>query len=862
MNLRRHTHHSQPADLSVLQRVGDSGPSRGLQGPLQSTTLPVMFDHRVYLYYNNILQVSSIGWPFRYLKWEPCLLFDTMFRCPLVNIDGAPELFTTVFEIALPKNCYESQQNDPLGTARHHDNLWRDGKLSASGVNKPGHQQSADVQQEFALLVSQHALCTHQTTAFTHCPPFEAESLLDPNSYFNNVVDEDFQWIIFDIGSHKHISLLKLFINRMDLSAMRFLEVFVRGAPLPHWLVETDFRSGSKRREGTANRILQEGHHGRKKCSGALRGSQISSRPHQRTRWVMIRMKVNSDLLEMKYMMGFDWLKFPEISRILVTNLEVFETPLDMMNCLTMHHPPMGPENADYWEDLYSFDGSGQPQEPPVFTQTHPQFTLPLNTHDSVHPDERFLQEDWDVEACGDWEIMKDTTIVGVPSKLKLTISQEHPRGQSCYEWKEALGPIKDSSCKRAVYFRVDNDTGEVIHYPDFGRSYGLAVDMQNWPLQSEHDVRAYESGTVYGRKSDTMTTSNPFTWNNPYHPYYRMLQDLLEETGFFPICGADCALFVALFVTLIVALFVALFVTLFAALFVAAVCGTACSAVCGAVCVELLAALSPSRKSDNKAAFCSARAQTRAPLPAAFRTTSPLFLRGSSAAKSKPRNAAQKQRQQVGPSQVSDPQPAAPAAAPQAVTSSAAEELQLLWASALGPLQPGGLLLPTTGLALLDQLLIQHHQHHQVLQLLQSQHQSGFFRAGTTGNPLAYDSGLPTDEGVLAAAAAAASTEPSAPAADEPKDSAVKLVDEDANGSAGPHSAGSDGGEDATGKYRRKFSQCGSAARASSVQHRSVTQSAHPHSDTRAYPCEYLRQEIPPGSRTCMKKHTYIHST
>uniref|UniRef100_A0A1I8JNF8 IRS-type PTB domain-containing protein n=1 Tax=Macrostomum lignano TaxID=282301 RepID=A0A1I8JNF8_9PLAT len=253
------------------------------------------------------------------------------------------------------------------------------------------------------------------------------------------------------------IDTCPLFINRMDLSAMRFLEVFVRGAPLPHWLVvETDFRSsdGEKgRRTNTSggppwpkNALVHcedlKFHHGM--CVVHL--FRVLS--HQRTRWVMIRMKVNSDLLEMKYMMGFDWLKFPEISRILVTtNLQVFETSLDMMNCLTMP-PSHGPRERDYWEDLYSFDGSGQPQEPPVFTQTHPQFTLPLTTHDSVHPDERFLQEDWDVEACGDWEIMKDTT--------------------------------NNSSCKRAVYFRVDNDTGEVIHYPCFGRSYGLAVDMQN----------------------------------------------------------------------------------------------------------------------------------------------------------------------------------------------------------------------------------------------------------------------------------------------------------------------------------------------------------------------------------------------
>uniref|UniRef100_A0A1I8FBW2 HSF_DOMAIN domain-containing protein n=1 Tax=Macrostomum lignano TaxID=282301 RepID=A0A1I8FBW2_9PLAT len=510
--------------------------------------------------------------------------------------------------------------------------------------------------------------------------------------------------------------------------------------------------------------------------------------PHQRTRWVMIRMKVNSDLLEMKYMMGFDWLKFPEISRIL-----------------------------------------GQPQEPPVFTQTHPQFTLPLNTHDSVHPDERFLQEDWDVEACGDWEIMKDTTIVGVPSKLKLTISQEHPRGQSCYEWKEALGPIKDSSCKRAVYFRVDNDTGEVIHYPRLRRSYGLAVDMQKLPVclrrsreckafefsqnsfcrlhfisYSLNTMYAYESGTVYGRKSDTMTTSNPFTWNNPYHPYYRMLQDLLEETGFFHSAHQNGAQ----------------------------------TAPPRQRHQNTAPNLKPFRTQESQPQIGQQSrvlfrpAQTRAPLPAAFRTTSPLFLAAVRPQKSKPRNAAQKQRQQVGPSQVSDPQPAAPAAAPQAVTSSAAEELQLLWASALGPLQPGGLLLPTTGLALLDQLLIQHHQHHQVLQLLQSQHQSGF-PLGTTGNPLAYGFWMPTDEGVLAAAAAAASTEPSAPAADEPKDSAVKLVDEDAmevrdeensmeddeaedeedrsssaNCSAGPHSAGSDGARMQPGSTGRQMLQ------------------------------------------------------
>uniref|UniRef100_A0A1I8FDJ6 NOT2_3_5 domain-containing protein n=1 Tax=Macrostomum lignano TaxID=282301 RepID=A0A1I8FDJ6_9PLAT len=238
--------------------------------------LPVMFDHRVYLYYNIYFKYHQSDGPFRYLKWEPCLLFDTMFRCPL-----------------------------------------------ASGVNKPGHQQSADVQQEFALQVSQHAV--HSSNyRFYVLPPFEAESLLDPNSYFNNVVDEDFQWIIFDIGSHKHISLLKLFINRMDLSAMRFLEVFVRGAPLPHWLVvETDFRSS-------------DGEKGRR--------------------------------------------------------TEYFRRA-------TMA------EKMLWWrcEDLKFHHGVGQPQEPPVFTQTHPQFTLPLTTHDSVHPDERFLQEDWDVEACGDW---------------------------------------------------------------------------------------------------------------------------------------------------------------------------------------------------------------------------------------------------------------------------------------------------------------------------------------------------------------------------------------------------------------------------------------------------------------------------
>ncbi|PAA80349.1 hypothetical protein BOX15_Mlig000602g5 [Macrostomum lignano] len=565
MNLRRHT---PTRNLRACQCFNESeipDPAADFKGRYIDN-LPVMFDHRVYLYYNIYFKYHQSDGPFRYLKWEPCLLFDTMFRCPLVNIDGAPELFTTVFEIALPKNCYEANR------MIHWEQLDTMTIFGAMG----NFRQVASINQVTSkvLMSSRNShsrflntLCTHQTTAFTYCPPFEAESLLDPNSYFNNVVDEDFQWIIFDIGSHKHISLLKLFINRMDLSAMRFLEVFVRGAPLPHWLVETDFRSsdGEKgrrteyfRRATMAEKMLWwhcedlKFHHG---------VSYIYSEccPHQRTRWVMIRMKVNSDLLEMKYMMGFDWLKFPEISRILVTNLQVFETSLDMMNCLTMHHPPMGPENADYWEDLYSFDGSGQPQEPPVFTQTHPQFTLPLTTHDSVHPDERFLQEDWDVEACGDWEIMKDTTIVGVPSKLKLTISEEHPRGQSCYEWKEALGPIKDSSCKRAVYFRVDNDTGEVIHYPDFGRSYGLAVDMQNCQFvcavsreckafefsqnsfcrlhfisYSLNTMYAYESGTVYGRKSDTMTTSNPFTWNNPYHPYYRMLQDLLEETGFF----------------------------------------------------------------------------------------------------------------------------------------------------------------------------------------------------------------------------------------------------------------------------------------------------------------------------------------
>uniref|UniRef100_A0A1I8JRW9 PKD_channel domain-containing protein n=1 Tax=Macrostomum lignano TaxID=282301 RepID=A0A1I8JRW9_9PLAT len=668
--------------------------------------LPVMFDHRVYLYYNIYFKYHQSDGPFRYLKWEPCLLFDTMFRCPLM---ARQNYLPPSSRSHCPKNCYEANR------MIHWEQLDTMTIFGAMG----NFRQVASINQVTSkvLMSSRNShswflntLCTHQTTAFTHCPPFEAESLLDPNSYFNNVVDEDFQWIIFDIGSHKHISLLKLFINRMDLSAMRFLEVFVsrRSAAT---LAGGDRLPQQQRREGTANRILQEATMAEKMLWCAARISNFITSyiysecsPHQRTRWVMIRMKVNSDLLEMKYMMGFDWLKFPEISRILVTNLEVFETPLDMMNCLTMHHPPMGPENADYWEDLYSFDGSGQPQEPPVFTQTHPQFTLPLNTHDSVHPDERFLQEDWD----------------------------EHPRGQSCYEWKEALGPIKDSSCKRAVYFRVDNDTGEVIHYPDFGRSYGLAVDMQNcqeckafefsqnsfcrlhFISYSLNTMYAYESGTVYGRKSDTMTTSNPFTWNNPYHPYYRMLQDLLEETGFFRVPAANRT--------------------------------TKPRSV-------------PPRADPGSAASSSIPHHIAA------------ILGGSSAAKSKPRNAAQKQRQQVGPSQVSDPQPAAPAAAPQA----------LLWASALGPLQPGGLLLPTTGLALLDQLLIQHHQHHQVLQLLQSQHQSGF-PLGTTGNPLAYGFWMPTDEGVLAAAAAAAaSTEPSAPAADEPKDSAVKLVDEDA---------------------------------------------------------------------------------
>uniref|UniRef100_A0A1I8F2K2 Kringle domain-containing protein n=1 Tax=Macrostomum lignano TaxID=282301 RepID=A0A1I8F2K2_9PLAT len=540
MNLRRHT---PTRNLRACQCFNESeipDPAADFKGRYIDN-LPVMFDHRVYLYYNIYFKYHQSDGPFRYLKWEPCLLFDTMFRCPLVNIDGAPELFTTVFEIALPKNCYEANR------MIHWEQLDTMTIFGAMG----NFRQVASINQVTSkvLMSSRNShsrflntLCTHQTTAFTYCPPFEAESLLDPNSYFNNVVDEDFQWIIFDIGSHKHISLLKLFINRMDLSAMRFLEVFVRGAPLPHWLVETDFRS-SDGEKGRRTEYFRRATMAEKMLWASRRSRRCSRR---RTA----------------------------------------------------------------------------------------QFTLPLTTHDSVHPDERFLQEDWDVEACGDWEIMKDTTIVGVPSKLKLTISEEHPRGQSCYEWKEALGPIKDSSCKRAVYFRVDNDTGEVIHYPDFGRSYGLAVDMQNCQfclrrfqgmqsfrilaefllpaafhqLQSEHDVRVRERHRLW-QKVRHHDHFEPVHVNNPYHPYYRMLQDLLEETGFFRVPAAN----------------------------------------------RTTKPRSVPPRADPGSAASSIPHHIAA------------ILGGSSAAKSKPRNAAQKQRQQVGPSQVSDPQPAAPAAAPQA---------------------------------------------------------------------------------------------------------------------------------------------------------------------------------------------------
>uniref|UniRef100_A0A1I8F3V0 Apple domain-containing protein n=1 Tax=Macrostomum lignano TaxID=282301 RepID=A0A1I8F3V0_9PLAT len=614
------------------------------------------------------------------------------------------------------------------------------------------------------------------------------------------------------------------------------LPVFVRGAPLPHWLVETDFRS-SNGEKGRRNRILQEGHHGRKNALVALRGSQISSR------------------------------------RILVTNLEVFETPLDMMNCLTMHHPPMGPENADYWEDLYSFDGSGQPQEPPVFTQTHPQFTLPLTAR-LCAPDERFLQEDWDVEACGDWRDHEGHHHSGSTKQAQASPSLRSIREGKAATSERSPGPNQRLELQACGDFRVDNDTGEVIHYPDFGRSYGLAVDMQNcqFVCAVSRECKAFEFSqnsfcrlhfisyslnTMYAvrerhrlwqkvrhhdhfepvhveqpvppvlpnaagpagrdrllpnemKKIEKFLIANLFVapfvtlfvepsvalivaavlWRCLWALFMALFVGLFvllfvalfvalfvePSVALIPSVAADLcavwalfvtllfvalfmalfvalfvepsvalivALFVALFVTLIVALFVALFVTLFAALFVAPFVELLAALFVGAFVELACSAVLESQPQIGQQSRVLFRPRAD---PGSAASSIPhhiaAILGGSSAAKSKPRNAAQKQRQQV-----SDPQPAAPAAAPQAVTSSAAEELQLLWASALGPLQPGGLLLPTTGLA----LLVRDEEN-----------------------------SMEDDE------------------AEDEEDRSSS-----ANCSAGPHSAGSDGGEDATGKYR-----------------------------------------------------------
>uniref|UniRef100_A0A1I8FDA4 ULP_PROTEASE domain-containing protein n=1 Tax=Macrostomum lignano TaxID=282301 RepID=A0A1I8FDA4_9PLAT len=495
---------------------------------------------------------------------------------------------------------------------------------NASGVNKPGHQQSADVQQEFAL-----------------------------------------QWIIFDIGSHKHISLLKLFINRMDLSAMRFLEVFVRGAPLPHWLVETDFRS-SDGRKGRRTEYFRRATMAEKMLWWHCEDLKISSR--------------------------------------------------------------CGPAAG----------GAG------VHADAPPQFTLPLTTHDSVHPDERFLQEDWDagsLRRLGDHE---GHHIVGVPSKLKLTISEEHPRGQSCYE----PGPNQRLELQACGVLQSGNDT-LVLR---------LAVDMQNCQfclrrfqgmqsfrilaefllpaafhqLQSEHDdVRVRERHRLWQkvRHHDHFEPVHVEQPVPPVLPNAAGPAGMKRPASYHLLCDNSSA--------------------------------------DGSVLAKSRRLRKESQPQIGQQSRVLFRPR-RPGLPAASSIPHHIaaILGGSFGRKIQAKKCcAQSRGSRSAASQVSDPQPAAPAAAPQAVTSSAAEEL---------PASVGLRL----GAAAARRPPAAHHRLGAAGISLLIQPSPGIKSSSCWPIPAAIRISaavkanrpeilwptrfwMPTDEGVLAAAAAAASTEP-----------------------------------------------------------------------------------------------------
>uniref|UniRef100_A0A1I8JLX9 Bromo domain-containing protein n=1 Tax=Macrostomum lignano TaxID=282301 RepID=A0A1I8JLX9_9PLAT len=124
-----------------------------------------------------------------------------------------------------------------------------------------------------------------------------------------------------------------------------------------------------------------------------------------------------------------------------------------------------------------------------VHAERIPQIhSWPQHAHElcAPGPDERFLQEDWDVEACGDWEIMKDNHHSGYQAKLKAQPSLRSIReGKLLRPWAQSKTRAASVRCTS----EWTTDTGEVIHYPTFvaGRQARgrLAVDMQELPSLS-----------------------------------------------------------------------------------------------------------------------------------------------------------------------------------------------------------------------------------------------------------------------------------------------------------------------------------------------------------------------------------------
>uniref|UniRef100_A0A1I8FM82 Tub domain-containing protein n=1 Tax=Macrostomum lignano TaxID=282301 RepID=A0A1I8FM82_9PLAT len=129
----------------------------------------------------------------------------------------------------------------------------------------------------------------------------------------------------------------------------------------------------------------------------------------------------------------------------------------------------------------------GQPQGRRVHADA-PQFTLPLTTHDSVHPDERFCRRTGTWKPARDWEIMKDTTIPWAKSKTRAASVRCTSEWTTTLVLRLAVDmqklPVVCAVSRECKAFEFSQNSFCRLHFI----SYSL------------NTMYAYESGTVYGR--------------------------------------------------------------------------------------------------------------------------------------------------------------------------------------------------------------------------------------------------------------------------------------------------------------------------------------------------------------------------